>query len=187
MKRRTRLVIAASCAVAVFAAPSAAYAETQHHVVTGDTLWAIGIANHTTWQALAAYNHIQNPNLIFVDQIVKIPPKGYVAPELPAPPAPTPVVTQAPAPVHHYQNVTTLPTRTTYRPSYNSGFQACVATRESGNGSGSSNIYGILDSTWRSLGRSGSAWSASRAEQDAAFAQLYAMDGTSPWAPYDGC
>jgi len=181
LKRRTRLAIAAGCATAVFAFPSAAFAETQHHVVSGDTLWAIGIANNTTWQELAAYNNIPNPNLIFVDQIVKIPPKGYVAP------TPQPVVTQAPAPVHHYQNVTTLPTRTTYRPSYNSGFQACVATRESGNGSGSSNIYGILDSTWHSLGRSGSAWSASRADQDAAFAQLYAMDGTQPWAPYDGC
>jgi hypothetical protein len=62
-----------------------------------------------------------------------------------------------------------------------------VALRESGNGSGSSNIYGILDSTWHSLGRSGSAWTASKAEQDAAFAQLYARYGTSPWAPYDGC
>jgi hypothetical protein len=59
--------------------------------------------------------------------------------------------------------------------------------RESGNGSGSPNIYGFLPSTWASLGRQGSPGAASRAEQDAAFWQLYARDGTAPWAPYDGC
>jgi hypothetical protein len=68
-----------------------------------------------------------------------------------------------------------------------SSFQACVAMRESGNGRGSSNIYGFLQPTWSSLGLPGSPGSASRAQQDAAFAMLYAKDGKAPWSPYDGC
>jgi LysM repeat protein len=162
-------------------------------VMAGDTLWGIGIRTHRTWAQLAGYNHVANPNLIYVGDVEVIPPANYV-------PGPVviPQATVSTPPAHHY----TAPTRT-YTPvqapvvrrsyvapqSYGApgSFQACVATRESGNGSGSSNIYGILNSTWASLGRSGSAWGASRAEQDAAFAQLYARDGRQPWAPYDGC
>jgi LysM repeat protein len=68
-------------------------------------------------------------------------------------------------------------------------FQSCVAWRESGNNptASSSGLYGILPSTWASLGYSGTAGSASVAQQNQAFQQLYAQDGTSPWAPYDGC
>lgn len=70
-----------------------------------------------------------------------------------------------------------------------SSFQACVKWRESGNNyrASSAGAYGILPSTWRGLGRSGTAGSASPAEQDAAFWQLYARDGVRPWRPYDGC
>jgi LysM repeat protein len=68
-------------------------------------------------------------------------------------------------------------------------FQQCVSWRESGNNptASSSGLYGILPSTWASLGYSGTAGSASVAQQNQAFQQLYAQDGTSPWAPYDGC
>ncbi|HEY5352585.1 MAG TPA: LysM peptidoglycan-binding domain-containing protein [Streptosporangiaceae bacterium] len=70
-----------------------------------------------------------------------------------------------------------------------SSFQQCVAWRESGNNptASSSGLYGILPSTWASLGYSGTAGSASVAQQNQAFQQLYAQNGTSPWAPYDGC
>ena len=70
-----------------------------------------------------------------------------------------------------------------------SSFQQCVAWRESGNNptASSSGLYGILPSTWASLGYSGTAGSASVAQQNQAFQQLYAQDGTAPWAPYDGC
>ncbi len=70
-----------------------------------------------------------------------------------------------------------------------SSFQQCVAWRESGNNptASSAGLYGILPSTWASLGYSGTAGSASVAQQNQAFQQLYAQDGTSPWAPYDGC
>ena len=48
-------------------------------------------------------------------------------------------------------------------------------------------LYGILPSTWSSLGYSGTAGQASVAQQNAAFSKLYAQQGTQPWAPYDGC
>jgi LysM repeat protein len=161
-------------------------------VVAGDTLSGIGARVHRSWEQLASFNHVANPNLIYVGDVEVIPPATYVAGPVSLPtPAPsyTPPVTHS---VTHYSApVVTYTPRSAPVVSRSYGapgsFQACVATRESGNGSGSSNIYGILNSTWASLGRSGSAWSASRAEQDAAFQQLYSRDGTQPWAPYDGC
>lgn len=158
-------------------------------VESGDTLWAIGIRflhRSDAWSAIAAFNRIPNPDLIMVGEVVNLPPSTYVGSVvLPAAPPATP-------PVHHY----TAPTRSYTPPaapvvsrSYGApgSFQACVAFRESTNGAGSSNIYGILNSTWSSLGLPGSAYTASRAQQDAAFQELYARDGTAPWAPYDGC
>jgi len=70
-----------------------------------------------------------------------------------------------------------------------SSFQQCVAWRESGDNptASSAGMYGILPSTWASLGYSGTAGEASVAQQTQAFQQLYAQDGTAPWAPYDGC
>ena len=62
-------------------------------------------------------------------------------------------------------------------PGVPSGFAACVATRESSNGAGSSNIYGI----------EGGGGSGSLGEQKAAFAQMYQSRGAQPWSPYDGC
>jgi hypothetical protein len=63
-------------------------------------------------------------------------------------------------------------------PGVPSSFAACVAERESSNGAGSSNIYGIIADP-RGNG--------SLAEQKQAFSELYAASGTQPWAPYDGC
>ncbi|HEY5015702.1 MAG TPA: hypothetical protein VIJ82_12135 [Streptosporangiaceae bacterium] len=63
-----------------------------------------------------------------------------------------------------------------------------MAWRESSNTpTDPAGLYGILPSTWASLGYSGTAGQASVAQQNQAFQQLYAQDGTSPWAPYDGC
>ena len=66
-------------------------------------------------------------------------------------------------------------------------FRACVEMRESTNGAGSSDLYGFLPSTWAANGFPGSPYTASPAEQTAAFEVVYARDGTAPWAPYDGC
>jgi len=41
-------------------------------VVAGDTLSEIANRYGTSWQVLASYNHIANPNLIYVDQVVCI-------------------------------------------------------------------------------------------------------------------
>lgn len=42
-------------------------------VVSGDVLWKIAQKYNTTWQVLAEYNQLKNPNLIFPGQIIKIP------------------------------------------------------------------------------------------------------------------
>ncbi len=69
-----------------------------------------------------------------------------------------------------------------------SSFESCVAFRESTDTpTDPDGLFGILPSTWQSLGYSGTAGEASVAEQEAAFSKLYAEDGTEPWAPYDGC
>lgn len=70
-----------------------------------------------------------------------------------------------------------------------SAFEQCVAWRESGDNptASSAGLFGILPSTWASLGYPGTAGEASVAMQKAAFDRLYARYGTSPWAPYDGC
>lgn len=74
----------------VFLIQSAA-ADTIYTVRPGDTLAAIARRYGTTIQALAAANHIVNPNLIYVNQVLVIPsgssPPPAVTP-VPAPPTP---------------------------------------------------------------------------------------------------
>jgi hypothetical protein len=94
------------------------------------------------------------------------------------------VTTQAPA--------TSTSTTSAYNPATEGmgapgSFQACVAWRESSDGTASSDVYGILQFVWSDLGFAGSPYDASLATQDAAFWKLYDEDGTQPWAPYDGC
>lgn len=74
------------------------------------------------------------------------------------------------------------------------GFEACVIARESGGNpravnpvSGAGGLYGFLPRTWAALGFSGLPENASAATQHTAFTRAYALWGTSPWAPYDGC
>jgi hypothetical protein len=117
--------------------------------------------------------------------VVGIPPSGYIGSvSLPTAAPAAPPVSHQSAPVRTYTPPAAPVVRSYGAPG---SFQSCVATRESGNGSGSSNIYGFLQGTWNSLGLGGSPGSASRSQQDAAFQQLYARDGSAPWAPYDGC
>ena len=59
-------------------------------------------------------------------------------------------------------------------------FAACVALRESTDGQGSPDIYGILPMNGYFSGMS-------LAEQKGLFSRMYARDGTSPWSPWDGC
>ena len=73
-------------------------------------------------------------------------------------------------------------------------FQACVISRESGGNpqavnpaSGAGGLYQFLPSTWASLGLPGLPENASVAVQNAAFQKEFALAGTQPWAPSDGC
>ena len=73
-------------------------------------------------------------------------------------------------------------------------FQSCVIARESGgnsqvmNASGHYGLYQFSYSAWVAAGGSGADFGhASAAEQNQVFDTAYAQDGTSPWAPYDGC
>ena len=68
----------------------------------------------------------------------------------------------------------------------NSSYMTCVRIRESGNGRASSNLYGML-AGWSEAGGSGSAWSASRAEQHYRAWLLWRRYGMRPWCPWDGC
>ncbi len=47
-------------------------------VVGGDTLSGIGVRYGVSWQQLASHNHIANPNLIYINQVVCIPGGGYL-------------------------------------------------------------------------------------------------------------
>ena len=53
--------------------PTPPAADIEYIVKKGDTLYGIAKAYGTTYQALAAYNGIENPSLIRVGQIIRIP------------------------------------------------------------------------------------------------------------------
>jgi hypothetical protein len=60
-------------------------------------------------------------------------------------------------------------------------FAACVAYRESDNGTMGDTVYGIIPASGYSVE------GAPLSVQKHAFHDLYAAHGTSPWSPYDGC
>lgn len=53
-------------------------------VVSGDTLSGIAARYGTNWATLASYNHIANPNLIYVNQVVCIPGRSSSTASAPA-------------------------------------------------------------------------------------------------------
>lgn len=67
-----------------------------------------------------------------------------------------------------------------YVPGVPYSFASCVAWRESGDGTGGPDIYGILPMNGYYSGMS-------IAAQKALFSAMYARDGIEPWSPYDGC
>ncbi len=74
------------------------------------------------------------------------------------------------------------------------GYQQCVISRESGgqtqvmNGSGHYGLYQFDYGTWVSGGGASADFGhASVAEQNRVFAAVYAVRGTQPWSPSDGC
>jgi len=59
--------------IAVAATESACASDRIHIVQQGDTLWRIALDHDTTWEALAQYNGLDNPHLIFPGQEIRIP------------------------------------------------------------------------------------------------------------------
>jgi LysM repeat protein len=176
-----------------------AEAGSTHQWVTvraGETLSAIAAAHHMSWQAVYATppnaRHLGNPNVVLAGQRLRIPadPKlraaqfrtRYAAAlqRQSAAGGPAPADPARPGAQASAGGQSTVAST--------SAFEQCVAWRESGdNPTDPDGLFGILPSTWASLGYSGSAGEASVGQQEQAFSRLYAEDGTQPWAPYDGC
>ena len=67
-----------------------------YRIDRGDTLRSIGEKFGVTWQQIAAYNNIPNPNVISAGMVIQIPPVDYVPPSTP----PTgPIVTPPQQPI----------------------------------------------------------------------------------------
>lgn len=91
-------LIAATLVITPIAAATEASAQAPAHstapyvtVKRGDTLGGIAHAHHTTWQQLAAVNHLTNPNHIYPGERILLsrPPKAPSKPKPPAKPAST--------------------------------------------------------------------------------------------------
>jgi LysM domain-containing protein len=159
----------------------------------GQTLGGIAAAHHMTWQAIYATPPnvavLDNPDRLVAGERLRIPsdPKlrqaqftARYAAKLASRAASSPATAAAPSGRDAV--------RETASTAGESAFEQCVAWRESSDTpTDPDGLFGILPSTWQSLGYSGTAGEASVAVQKQAFARLYAEDGTAPWAPYDGC
>lgn len=216
MKVQTRIITAAGAGIVMAGLAAGPAMASTHAVQPGDTLSGIAASAGVSLHNVEAANRwIKNPNLIYVGQVVHVPdgrsgitpaaPTYYQAPASSSTPAASSDAsastgtssagtgTSASTGTSSESSGTSSASTGTSSASSGYGaagsFQQCVAWRESGNNptASSSGLYGILPSTWASLGYSGTAGSASVAQQNQAFQQLYAQDGTSPWAPYDGC
>jgi LysM repeat protein len=182
-------------------------------VQAGDTLSGIAAAHHMNWEAIYAtppnMKVLSDPNLLTVGERLRIPEnprfrdaqfkakfaallaKDFASPEQ------APVSQQAPISQQQAEPAETdqAPAQAQDQPSEGgsltagmSSFEQCVAFRESTDTpTDPDGLFGILPSTWASLGYSGTAGEASVSEQEAAFNKLYAEEGSQPWAPYDGC
>jgi LysM repeat protein len=158
-----------------------------HTVQSGDTISGIAArAGLSVGQVQAANPQIGNPDVITVGELVNVP-DGATGTTSPAPASPaTGTSTGSSASTSTDTGASTG--ASSGSGSAPSSYQQCVAWRESSNNPSSPDgLYGILPSTWASLGYSGSAGQASVAQQDEAFQRLYAQYGTQPWSPYDGC
>jgi hypothetical protein len=166
----------------------------------GDSLSGIATRYRIEWPGLYEANRATiggNPSLLNVGEHLRIPSAAAAA-KLAAsyrPPAvvmPTTQVSATTAPG------TAEPVATQAAPEQSSApagsFQQCVISRESGgnsqvmNGSGHYGLYQFSYSSWVAAGGNPADFgSASVAAQNQVFATAYATDGSSPWAPYDGC
>lgn len=59
--------------IGAFAHSSCASGDYSYKVASGNTLSGIAARYHTTWQRLSSYNHLANPNMIYINQVICIP------------------------------------------------------------------------------------------------------------------
>lgn len=194
----------------VIVKPAALLSYRTYTIRPGDTLSSIAARMYgsaASWPSLWWVNRgqIQNPNNINVGQTIRLDAWHPVASWLtsaadsaiPAPP-PTRVVaktvtnTSSPS---HSAPVSTAPVQTSaVSTSGDSAFQACVISRESGgnpdvwNASGHWGLYQFSKETWVAHGGDPALFgNADQAYQNEIFWNTFRADGTSDWAPYDGC
>ncbi len=167
----------------------------------GDSLSGIAARYRIEWPGLYEVNRAViggNPSLINPGERLHIPSAASAA-RLAAYFRPTAIMMPAPAASSATESVAgpgLSPEPAAPAGSFEAGgsFQQCVISRESGgnaqamNGSGHYGLYQFSYSSWVAAGGDPAAFGdASAAEQNQVFATAYAQDGTSPWAPYDGC
>jgi LysM repeat protein len=158
-------------------------------IAPGDSLSAIGARTSRTWEQLAAYNHVPNPNLVYAGQVLVIPPANYVPVAVPNPtPQPTPVAqvssNTGSGPTHRYSYTPA----STSSGSAGSGVWGCIAQHESG-GNAATNTgngyYGAFQDTigsWRAGGGGpGLPSDYSYAEQLAVNQRIQAQQGWGAW------
>jgi LysM repeat protein len=171
------------------------------HVVVrpGDTLSEIARKYHIEWPGLYEANRAvigADPDILRAGQHLRIPSRTDAARLArrfrPAPVAVAPAASTQPA--QAVADQVTAPASTGDYAAAPGSFQSCVIARESGgnsqvmNASGHYGLYQFSYSAWVAAGGSAADFGhASVAEQNQVFDTAYAEDGTSPWAPYDGC
>jgi nucleoid-associated protein YgaU len=191
--------------------------QTSYKVRQGDTLSSIArhVYGHASrWPALWYTNRkkVHNPNALDAGVTLQLsawhPRKSWILhkalnhiPKPPPPPAPAPVQAAAPAAATAASDAqpaadpapAAAPAENVSTAGMGS-FQSCVINAESGgnsqvmNSTGHYGLYQFSAQTWAAHGGNPADFGhASVAEQNQVFASTYAQDGTSDWAPYDGC
>jgi len=158
----------------------------------GDSLSTVAARYHIEWPGLYEANRAViggNPNLLVPGERLRIPSAASAARLAASYQPPTATVTLVPSPAPVAEEDASLESAAPA-----GSFQQCVISRESGgdaqvmNGSGHYGLYQFSYSAWVAAGGDPADFgNASVAEQNQVFATAYTEDGTSPWAPYDGC
>jgi hypothetical protein len=183
---------------------------TTYTVRPGDTLSSIAhklLGSERYWPELWwANKKITNPDEISVGQVLTLPANAGSMPAnivtaaydaIPKPPPPVVTVSDVQQASQPQADPPADPAPVSEAPvstAGDSGFQACVISRESGgdaniwNDTGHWGLYQFSESTWYANGGPpGSFGNASQAVQNDVFWNTFRADGTQPWAPSDGC